>query len=113
MSRHYFRNMKETIGEYIHKLRTDNGMTLHTLATMLNLDQSTISKIENGKRSVPAEILPKLATTFSLDIKKLEQEYYSEKIAEIIYSYEEPQCVLKLAEKKAEYFRLKKNTESN
>jgi transcriptional regulator with XRE-family HTH domain len=99
--------MKETFGEYIHKLRTEGSMTLTKLAAALDLDQSTLSKIENGKRNVPAEILPKLASTFFLDIKELEKEYYSEKIAEIIYSYDEPKNVLKLAEEKAKYFKLK------
>lgn len=99
--------MKETFGEYIHKLRTRGCMTLTKLAAALDLDQSTLSKIENGKRNVPAEILPKLASTFSLDIKELEKEYYSEKIAEIIYLYDEPKNVLKLAEEKAKYFKLK------
>jgi len=99
--------MKETFGEYIHKLRTEGSMTLTKLAAALDLDQSTLSKIENGKRNVPAEILPKLASIFSLDIKDLEQEYFSEKIAEIIYNYHEPKNVLKLAEEKAKYFKLK------
>lgn len=82
-------------------------MTLTKLAAALDLDQSTLSKIENGKRNVPAEILPKLASTFCLDINELEKEYYSEKIAEIIYSYDEPRNVLKLAEEKAKYFKSK------
>ena len=64
--------MKETFGEYIHKLRLDNGLTLTKLAAALDIDQSTLSKIENGKRNVPAEIIPKLSAFFSLDLKKLE-----------------------------------------
>ena len=52
--------MKETFGEYIHKLRVDNGLTLTKLAAALDIDQSTLSKIENGKRNIPTEILPKL-----------------------------------------------------
>lgn len=99
--------MKETFGEYIHKLRTDANMTLTKLAAILDLDQSTLSKIENRKKPVPVAILPKLAKTFELDIKELEQEYFSEKIAEIIYSYDELSSVLKLAEKKAIYMRSK------
>ncbi len=82
-------------------------MTLTKLAAALDLDQSTLSKIENGKRNIPAEILPKLALIFCLDIKELEQEYFSEKIAEIIYSYDDPKSVLKLAEEKAKYFKIK------
>ena len=44
--------MKETFGEYIHKLRVDNGLTLTKLAAALDIDQSTLSKIENGKRNI-------------------------------------------------------------
>lgn len=100
--------MKETFGEYIHKLRSDNKLTLTKLAAALDIDQSTLSKIENGKRNVPIDILPKLATVFGLDLKYLEHEYFSEKIAEIIYPQEEPGELLKAAEEKAKYFRIKK-----
>ncbi|WP_332910406.1 helix-turn-helix transcriptional regulator [Algoriphagus boritolerans] len=71
--------MKETFGEYIHNLRVEHGLTLTKLAASLDIDQSTLSKIENQKRSIPEEILPKLAKIFKLDIKKLENEFYSEK----------------------------------
>jgi transcriptional regulator with XRE-family HTH domain len=97
--------MKETFGEYIHKLRSDNGLTLTKLAAALDIDQSTLSKIENSKRSVPKEILPKLSKFFKLDIKLLEKEYYSEKIADILYKEEDTKELIKLAEEKAKYFR--------
>lgn len=42
--------MKATFGEYIKKLRTDNGLTLTQLAFQLDLDSANLSKIENGKR---------------------------------------------------------------
>ena len=97
--------MKETFGEYIHKLRSDNGLTLTKLAAALDIDQSTLSKIENGKRNVPEEILPKLSSYFNLDLKKLEHEYLSKKIAELIYPQEETKSLLKAAEEKAKYIR--------
>ena len=100
--------MKETFGEYINQLRSENGLTLTKLAAALDIDQSTLSKIENGKRNIPNEILPKLAIAFNLDLKKLEHEYFSEKIAEIIYPQEELQELLKAAEEKAKYLRIKK-----
>ncbi len=99
--------MKETFGEYIHKLRSDNGLTLTKLAAALDIDQSTLSKIENGKRNVPFEVLPKLSSFFKLDLKDLEQEYLIEKIAEIIYPQEEPAQLLKAAEEKAKYMKQK------
>ncbi len=100
--------MRETIGEYIRKLRLENKITLTKLAAALDLDQSTLSKIETLKKNVPEEILPKLASFFKLDIKKLQDEYYSEKIAEILYKEENSSDILKLAEEKAKIFRTKK-----
>ena len=100
--------MKETFGEYINKLRIENGLTLTKLAAALDIDQSTLSKIENGKRNVPIEILPKLSAVFKLDLKQLKHEYFSEKIAEIIYPQEETSKLLKAAEEKAKYLRIKR-----
>ena len=73
--------MKETIGEYIHKLRLENNLTLTKLAASLDIDQSTLCKIEKGKRSVNEELLPKISNVFNIDIKFLEKEYFSEKSA--------------------------------
>lgn len=99
--------MKETFGEYIHKLRSENGLTLTKLAAALDIDQSTLSKIENGKRNIPIEILPKLSSVFNLNLKQLEHEYLSEKIAEMIYLQEEPKQLLIAAEEKARYMKIK------
>jgi transcriptional regulator with XRE-family HTH domain len=103
--------MKETIGEYIHKLRIENNLTLTKLAASLDIDQSTLSKIENGKRSVNEELLPKISNIFSIDIKFLEKEYFSERIAELIYKEEDTKDLLILAEEKAKYFRAQKTTQ--
>jgi len=100
--------MKETFGEYIHNLRIEKGLTLTKLAAALDIDQSTLSKIENQKRNVPEEILPKLAKVFNLNIKRLEREFYSEKIAIIIYKEPDTSELLRLAEEKAKYFRTKR-----
>lgn len=99
--------MKETFCEYIHKLRLEKGLTLTKLAAALDIDQSTLSKIENGKRNISIEILPKLSNVFDLDLKQLEHEYLSERIAELIYPQEEPKQLLLDAEEKAKYMRLK------
>ena len=105
--------MKETFGEYIHNLRVENDLTLTKLAAALDIDQSTLSKIENKKRNVPEEILPKLAKVFKLDIKKLEKEFFSEKIAEMIYRVPDSKELLTLAEEKAKYYRVSKVKQGN
>ncbi len=56
--------MKEPFGEYIHKLPLNKSLTLTKLAAALDIGQSTLSKIENNKRNVPEETLPKLAKIF-------------------------------------------------
>ena len=99
--------MKETFGEYIHNLRVEKGLTLTKLAAALDIDQSTLSKIENSKRNVPEEILPKLSDFFKIDLKLLEKEFNSEKIANILYKENDTKELIKLAEEKANYFRIK------
>lgn len=105
--------IKETFGEFIHNLRINSAMTLTKLAAALDIDQSTLSKIENGKRAVPETILPKLSKTFNLDLKELEKEYYSEKIAEIIYHEPNTDELLSLAEEKVAYFKFKNTTQGS
>lgn len=105
--------MKETFGEYIHKLRVEHNLTLTKLAAALDIDQSTLSKIENHKRNVSIEVLPKLADLFGLNIKTLEKEFYSEKIAEIIYHQTDSSDLLILAEEKAKYLRAKNSKQAN
>lgn len=105
--------IKETIGEYIHRLRTISGMTLTKLAAALDIDQSTLSKIENGKRNIPESILPKLADIFNLDIKDLKREFYSEKIAEMIYKEPNSEELLRFAEQKVNYFKQRNLIQSN
>lgn len=97
--------MKESIGEYIKRLRTDANMTLTKLAAALDIDQSTLSKIENKKRNIPEELLPKLANVFNLDLTELNCEYFSEIIAELIYRQEDHVEILKLTRKKVEYLK--------
>src|SRR5690606_37441450 len=104
--------MKETFGEYIHKLRVDNGLTLIKLAAALDIDQSTLSKIENGKRNVPSKIIPKLSSYFNHDLNRLEHVYISEINAALIYAQDETQKLFLAAEEKAKYMIIKNQHQS-
>ncbi len=99
--------MKETFGEYIRKLRQDNGFTLTQLAAKLNLDSANLSKIENGKRDFDEKRLSKLAEVFSLDIKLLKEELLSDIIAKKIYNNKCSLNTLLLAEEKVKYLKYK------
>lgn len=74
------------IGIAIKQLRDEKKLSTNDLAKMTGISQSTISKLENGKRSADIDILNKIATALNTDINniingpKSLREMYFEKI---------------------------------
>ena len=101
--------MEANFGEYIRKLRTQNGLTLTQLGAKLGIDSGALSKIETGKKEFDEACLPKLAIAFNLDLETLKTELISEKIAYTLYENKCNENVLTLAEEKVKYIR-EKNT---
>ena len=99
---------QETFGSYIRKLREDNNMPLRKLAASLDIDQSTLSKIETNQRHPTKEMIPIIAKVFKLDIKKLKVKYLTEKILYEIQDEEAGLDALKLAEEAITYTKSKK-----
>ena len=99
--------MKETFGEYIRYLRTNNSMTLTQLAAKLDMDSANLSKVENGKREFDFKKLSMLCDVFSLDLDTVRDEYFSEQIAKTIYQNNLSNKALELAEEKAKYYKSK------
>lgn len=102
--------MKETFGEYIKRLRTENGFTLTQLAAKLDLDAANLSKIENNKREFDEKRLALLSKVFDLNLAKLRTEFFSYLIAKKIYENNCGKETLVLAEKKVAYLKSKKTT---
>lgn len=99
--------MKESFGEYIRKLRVENGLTLTQLAAYLGIDSGALSKIENGKKKLDVKVLPKIAKKFNLDLVFLKNEFISEQIAYKVYESNCTNEVLQLAEEKIKYIKQK------
>ena len=99
--------MKTSFGEYIRKLRTENGMTLTQLAAQLELDSANLSKIENGKREFDEKRLEKLATVFSLKLDDIKTEFFSDLFAKKIYENNCSIETLMVAEEKVNYLKSK------
>lgn len=99
--------MKETFGEYIKRLRTENGFTLTQLAAKLDLDSANLSKIENNKREFDERRLTLLSKVFDLDIAKLRTEFFSDFIAKKLYENNCDEETLVLAEEKVAYLKSK------
>lgn len=97
----------ETFGEKVRKLREQADMPLRKLSALLDIDQSTLSKIERGERNPSTDLIEKLSAIFEIDKKDLQISYISDKVAYEILSEEYPQEILRIAEEKVEYLKSK------
>jgi transcriptional regulator with XRE-family HTH domain len=67
-------------GAYIKSIRESKGIPQRIVAHRLNIDTSTLSKIELGERQVSAEMIKGLAEILEIDFKALQIKFISEKI---------------------------------
>jgi len=98
----------QSFGEILRKLRESEGMPLRELASKLEIDQSTLSKIERDLRNAGEELIEKISTVFNVDEKELRINYKSDKLAYELLDEEDSIDILKVAEEKLEYLIIKK-----
>jgi len=67
-------------GSYIKAIRESKSIPQRIVAHKLNIDTSTLSKIELGDRQVTIEMIKGLAEVLQLDFKILQIKYISEKL---------------------------------
>lgn len=70
----------EKFGLYIRTLREQAKLPLRKLASSLDIDQSTLSKIERGERQFTSDMVPILAKVFSIEYKDLQIMFLKEKL---------------------------------
>jgi len=99
--------VKESFGEHIKRLREEHKLPLRKVASVLDLDPSTLSKIERGERTANKEMLPILAELFSKNEKELSLILFSDKVAYQLMEEENPNEILKVAEEKIQYLKNK------
>jgi transcriptional regulator with XRE-family HTH domain len=95
----------ETFGEKIRTLREQNEMPLRKLAALLDLDQSTLSKIERGERKANADMIERLAKIFKVNKKELQVSFVSDQVAYNLLEEEFGKEILEVAEQKITYFK--------
>lgn len=105
--------MLETIGQLVRRLREEQGLPLRKIAARLDLDPSTLSKIERGDRFPGKELVIRIAQAFDIKERELLILYYSEKIANDLYREDFCTEVLEVAEQKIEYIRQKNAVQKN
>ncbi len=98
----------ETLGETIRRLREAQAMPLRKLAAALDIDQSTLSKIERNDRNANDDMIKRVAELFDVDYKELKIKLLSDKIAYDLIDEALSDEVLRVAEEKVSYFKNRK-----
>ena len=70
----------ETFGDYIKKARETMQLPLRKVAAHLDIDTSTLSKVERGERPASPDYLKPLADILQLDLKEVQSKFIADKI---------------------------------
>lgn len=62
------------IRDRVRKFRNEKGLSTNDLSKLTDISQSTLSKIENGKRKIDTDILQKIADALEVSIDRLTGE---------------------------------------
>lgn len=89
----------ETFGDYIRKAREANNLPLRKVAAHLDIDTSTLSKVERGERPASPDYLKPLSEILQLDLKEVQTTFIADKINKDFGSLEHLTEGLKAAEK--------------
>lgn len=95
----------ENLGDYIRQLREQAEMPLRKLAAILDIDQSTLSKLERGERPVSRQMLPLIAKTFKVDEKDLVIRFMSKHVAYQLADEKYAKDILISAEEEIKYLK--------
>lgn len=89
----------ENFGEYIRNARESLKLPLRKVAAFLDIDTSTLSKIERGERPASSDYLRPLSEILHLDIKVVQTTFIADKINKDFGGLEHLTDGLKAAEK--------------
>ena len=105
--------MKKSFGEFIRELREKEGMPLRKVAAFIDIDASTLSKIERGERNANKEIIPLLSQILNISENKLLLTLLSDTVAESLIYENNSSEILKVAEEKIKYLKSKNFQQGN
>lgn len=101
--------MMNTLGKILKSARQDRKLVLRKVASAVDIDQSLISKFEKDDRKPTREQLSRLAEFYQISESKLIINWYSDKIAEELRYADLSSEILKVAEKKIQFFKSQEN----
>lgn len=100
--------IQESFGEYIRTLRETSGLPLRKVASVLDIDPSSLSKIERGERFASKKMIPFISKIFNVNEKALGLILLSDKVVSDLIEEDNPYEILKIAEKRIKYLKIKK-----
>ena len=98
----------ETFGDYIRKRREEKNLPLRKVAAHLDIDTSTLSKVERGERPASPNYMKPLSEILQLDLKEVQSKFIADKINKDFGQMEHLTHGLKAAEKQSRLLSGKK-----
>ena len=101
---------EKTFGDTVNKLREERNLPLREVAEALKIDTSMLGKIEKNNRKPTKQLIEKFAKFFKVSDRDLTIAFLSDTVAYQVMDEEDYASeVLKVAEKKVRYLKIKKN----
>ena len=72
---------EESFGAYIRHQRESKNLPLRKVAAQLDIDTSTLSKVERGARPISIEYLKPLSQILEIELKEIQIRYVSDNIS--------------------------------
>lgn len=72
--------LNETFGDFIRKVREDKNLPLRKVAAFLDIDTSTLSKVERKERPISIEYLKPLSEILEVSLKEIQIKFIKERI---------------------------------
>ena len=102
--------MEITFGEYIKKRRGELGFPLRKVASHIDIDPSTLGKIEKDERCLNLEHLDSLSAILQTDRITLLNYHYSTKIVEELKEYPQYEDVLSIVSDHLQHYSTNQQT---
>ena len=92
-----------TLGQKIKELRESTGMFQRQLASILEIGDGFLSKVENDQKALKREHLKTISQTFNCSFSELEALWIGSKVYDIVKDEKEGMNALKVAEEQMKY----------
>jgi len=102
----------KSFGEIIKSFREEKNLPLRAVAKEVDIDTSTLGKLEKNERNPSKDLIRKFSKYFKVDEKKLLIASKSDNVAQKLLEDDNAIEILKAAEEKVKYITKNKNLKS-